>query len=322
MTSTDRDTSFSPWVEVRVPTFKRNGLLIEALQSLLRQTWTAWQAIVFDDAGDRETHAIVQDLNDKRIVYRANPSRLGASGNLNQCFQSNAYYARSSFACCLEDDNWLYPHALESNIVTMQSTGALIMMRNQDIYSRTRSALSKTNATTLGCWFSRDGFYEPIDLIARTFFYTGISNGALFWNVNCSSTLQDTSHVVDPSLQEYVRCWQIKEPLFVQLDAALGYSDPDSPTHRHYTVDKSFSRAIQHAHGQMLRKHGGDLISSVAECGRSFGRLQQAVNSVSNIASLAAVIGLMKRGLPVSWSYVIRGTAKRLFVRSPLKALL
>jgi len=167
-------TKSEGWVEVRVPTYKRNVLLLSCLSSIINQTWQQWRAIVFDDASDNETREVVDEIGDWRICYRANAVRLGAAGNLNQCFQTKGYYAGSLFACCLEDDNWMYPHAIETNIQTLISCGGSIMMRNQDIFKRSDDDIAPTKQTTLGPWFAKSAFYGPVELAARSMFYTGI----------------------------------------------------------------------------------------------------------------------------------------------------
>jgi hypothetical protein len=308
-----------PVVEVRIPTYKRNTLLLECLQSLVGQSWTNWKAKVFDDANDPQARELVGLIGDPRIEYVANASRLGAAGNLNQCFQTRPYYPQSAFACCLEDDNWFYPFALETNVRALQSCGGSILMRNQDVYRRTDVGVSPTGHTTLCSWFEESGFYKPIELAARTFFYTGISNGALFWSTDSLSDLQDPCRVVDPSLQEYIRCWQIRESVFVALDSALAFSDPELPTFRHYTRDKSFSRALQQGYQRLLAVYGDDLISIALKCAKGCGRVEILVNAVSNICTASAFSALTSLGLPVSSRHALRGALKRLIVQSPIE---
>ena len=95
-------------VEVRIPTYKRNDMLSACLDSLISQTWSHWKAIIFDDANDSETRRLVLSKGDSRLTYKPNPVRVGAAANLNQCFQTRGYIRDSVYACCLEDDNWLY----------------------------------------------------------------------------------------------------------------------------------------------------------------------------------------------------------------------
>lgn len=305
-------------VEVRIPTFKRNELLSACLDSLIAQSWPHWKAIVFDDANDIETHNVVQDKRDSRLTYKANPARLGAAANLNQCFQTKGYHNNSTYACCLEDDNWLYPHALESNIDTLRSTNAYIMMRNQDIFTRTTQGVDAAGETTLLQWFPQSRLYAPVELAARSIFYTGISNGALFWRTNAKSNLQDPYSVIDPSLQEYIRCWQIQEPVYVRLESALAYSDPSEKTHRHYTTDKSFSRALQRGHNKLLKEYGQQFIREAYECAKLFGKEDMLSQCFSNIATWHSLSALRLNRLPIKPVFMLRGLIKRLLIASPI----
>lgn len=303
-------------VEVRIPTYNRNNMLSCSLDSLIAQSWQNWRATVFDDANDASTLELVRTKGDSRILYKPNNKRLGAAENLNQCFQTKGYDPNSVYACCLEDDNWLYPNAIKSNIETLKIHDAHILMRNQDIFSRSEEGVTPTGSTTLLQWFSEERLYEPVELAARSIFYTGISNGALFWRTNARTDLQDPYSVIDPSLQEYIRCWQVRDPVYVRLDAALAYSDPVGKTDRHYTSDRSFSRALQQGHRRMLMKYGQDFISKAASCSRLFDMEGKLSQSLSNIATWASMRGLLSEDLPIDINFMLRGIIKRLTVAS------
>jgi hypothetical protein len=55
---------------------------------------------VFDDCLD-DSKSIVEEMSDRRFLYRKNSSPLGASGN-DQCFRRGPYVG-GAFACVLED---------------------------------------------------------------------------------------------------------------------------------------------------------------------------------------------------------------------------
>ncbi len=306
-------------VEVRIPTYKRNDMLSSCLDSLIAQSWSNWKAFIFDDANDVATREVILSKKDGRFIYRPNSARLGAAANLNQCFQTKGYKHCSDYACCLEDDNWLYPYAIETNVETLRSQNAHIMMRNQDIFARSGAVAIPTGESTILKWFQQARFYEPVELAVRSIFYTGISNGALFWRTDAKSNLQDPYFVVDPSLQEYIRCWQMREPVYVRLDPALAYSDPCDKTHRHYTTDKSFSRALQLGHNRLLKKYGKEFISEAHECAKLFGKEHMLSQCFSNIATLHSLAALRSERLPIKPIFVLRGLFKRFFVESPIR---
>ncbi|MCP9820637.1 glycosyltransferase family 2 protein [Synechococcus sp. Cruz-9H2] len=308
-----------PLVEVRIPTYRRPEMLIDALQSLLRQTHQRWLAIVFDDSPDCEAKGIVRSLDDPRISYASNRTRLGAAGNINQCFNPSPLCHEASYFFCLEDDNLIQPQFIELNIVALRESGCAVMMRNQRIFARRSSGHVVVDGTTLGPWFSVTGVYSSLELCARTFFYTGVSNGALFWSRTSRSVLYDRFSVTDPSLQEYVRCWGLSEDIYIDLAPQALYHLPEQPTDRHYTTDKSFSRGIQSAHRALVRTYGARLVCEVVKLGRLYGQEQQSYRGLSNLASFRVSWLIVRCGGRIILKAFLRGLIKRVFIASPLR---
>lgn len=308
----------TPLVEVRIPTYRRPDMLSEALQSLMSQSHNHWVARVFDDSPEREAEPIVAGLHDTRISYVQNPQRLGAAGNLNQCFATAALFSEASHAFCLEDDNLIAPTFMAQNLAVLERTGTSILMRNQAVFQREVGRHVATAATTLDPWFRESRAYTPLELHARTFFYTGVSNGGLFWSTRASSSLQDPSNAVDPSLQEYIRCWQIKEDVYVDLLPLASYWEPCGSTDRHYTIDRSFSRGIQDAHLQLATLHGPALTTCVLNLGAEFGCEPTAVGGLSNLGSLNILLQVVQCSRRPAIAFFLRGLVKRFLIPSPI----
>lgn len=105
----------SPWLSVLIPTFQRDTLLQEALQSVLSQKPVdfSWELIVVDNtplSEDGSTPAlnIVRTIGDIRILYYHNRVNLGSGYNWNRA----AELARGKWLCFLHDDDLLCPNAL------------------------------------------------------------------------------------------------------------------------------------------------------------------------------------------------------------------
>jgi len=107
----------------------------------------------------------------------------------------------------------------------------------------------------------------------------------------------------------------------VRLDSALAYSDPEAPTFRHYTKDKSFSRAIQHGGSYLLRTYGHPFLSYALECAIQYQKTDLLTNSISNLGSFDALLWLFNERLSLRYRSVMRGIVKKLLVKSPLKHL-
>lgn len=76
---------------------------MDALRSLVAQTWTAWEAIVIDNLSDDDTVEVVDRINDDRIrlVRFSNHGIIGASRN------EGIRHATADLVCFLDsDDTW------------------------------------------------------------------------------------------------------------------------------------------------------------------------------------------------------------------------
>lgn len=274
-------------------------------------------AIVLDDSPEREAEEVVRDLQDQRIRYQWNPTNLGAAGNLSQAFQSSSLLG-AKYACVLEDDNWLLPKFLAENVRILEESQACILHRNQFIYSRASETPVPLEGTTLGNRFFRPGLMSPCELHAGAFFFPGVSNGALFWNTSTKSHLGIQIGVKDPSLQEYCRCIEINEASYFASEPLAVYADvPRQLTSRHYTTDRTFSRALQHIWREILRYHGPEVIEyaqGIANRTNASAILEKNVLSTINFSCpRSPVFTNRQRAVTVA-----RGIVKAMFVHNPL----
>ncbi len=101
--------NFQPFFSVIICTFNRARLLPRALDSVLAQTETSWEAVVVDDGSRDETHAIVRRYADEfpnvRYLYHANR---GLSPSRNVGIAA----AAGEFVTFLDSDDWYLPEHL------------------------------------------------------------------------------------------------------------------------------------------------------------------------------------------------------------------
>ena len=93
-----------PTVSVIIATYNYGSYLPAALDSVLAQTFTDWEAIIVDDASTDNTSEVVRPyLSDARVRYHRT-DHLGAAGARNVAIG----LARGSFLAILDaDDRWL-----------------------------------------------------------------------------------------------------------------------------------------------------------------------------------------------------------------------
>lgn len=98
-------------ISVTMCTFNGAQFVAAQIESILAQTWTNFELVVFDDASTDETPNIVQAYarRDSRIIFRQNPHRLGYNENFTRALGAarGAYIAPAD-----QDDVWL-PRKLE-----------------------------------------------------------------------------------------------------------------------------------------------------------------------------------------------------------------
>jgi glycosyltransferase len=95
------------WLSIVIPTYRRAGLLRQALHSALNQSEpTGYEIVVVDNDPDptqREAEGLVSLLGDARIAYHRNASNLGMVGNWNRGLR----LARGEWVTVLPDDDML-----------------------------------------------------------------------------------------------------------------------------------------------------------------------------------------------------------------------
>ena len=94
-------------VSVIVPTYNRAGLISQAIDSVLRQTYSDFELIVVDDGSTDDTEAVVRAYGD-RVRYIWTPN--GGTGHARNV---GTQHARGNYLTFLDSDDLLYPYALE-----------------------------------------------------------------------------------------------------------------------------------------------------------------------------------------------------------------
>jgi glycosyltransferase involved in cell wall biosynthesis len=106
-----------PLVRVFVPTYRRQTLLLRALESLRAQSFTDWVCEIHnDDPADCFPDQFVNVIRDPRIVVRNHQRNLGSSATFNLFYHPTS----EPFYSLLEDDNWWEPQFLDRMIYELK----------------------------------------------------------------------------------------------------------------------------------------------------------------------------------------------------------
>ncbi len=107
------------FVSVVIPTYSRNDMLVNAINSVLKQTHQNFEILVIDDnKEDSEWRKSTEELmkaydKDARIRYIKNSVNMGGSGARNEGIKAS----KGDYIAFLDDDDEYYPERIEKQII-------------------------------------------------------------------------------------------------------------------------------------------------------------------------------------------------------------
>src|SRR5262245_9212309 len=106
-----------PTVSVIIPTFNRSKLVVNAIESVLCQTYRDYEIIVVDDGStDNTAEALTPYMDRTRYVFQAN---LGTSAAKN----TGLRLARGKWISILDSDDFWLPTKLEAQLKALAILG-------------------------------------------------------------------------------------------------------------------------------------------------------------------------------------------------------
>lgn len=103
----------SPRFSVIIPAYNHSAYIIQAMDSVLEQTYTDWELIVIDDASSDDTWATIKEhslVSDPRCLSLRHESNRGAHATLNEGIS----LARGEWVAILNSDDYFLPKRLET----------------------------------------------------------------------------------------------------------------------------------------------------------------------------------------------------------------
>jgi len=119
-----------PLVSVIIPTYNRSSLVSEAVDSVLKQTFTDFELIVIDD-GSTDKTAEGLDPSKGRLVYCFQNNR-GVSAARNQGLR----LARGQWIAFLDSDDLWLPEKLETQIRFFSQSPEALICQTEEIWIR------------------------------------------------------------------------------------------------------------------------------------------------------------------------------------------
>lgn len=127
------------FISIVIPTFRREKLLAETIQSILNQeNFEDYEIVVVDNdpifGVITETEKVIRSFNSNKILYYRNRENLEMYGNWNRCIE----LARSKWVCMVHDDDALVKNHLVTmtNIIKKNSKISYLACRHNNIDER------------------------------------------------------------------------------------------------------------------------------------------------------------------------------------------
>jgi glycosyltransferase involved in cell wall biosynthesis len=135
-------------VSIIIPTFNRSGLLVEAIESSLKQDYQNFEVIISDNASTDNTPSVVKKYTgDVRVKYFRNNENIGMIGNWRKCIYE--YISGDFFILISDDDYFIKDDYLSKAMELVQESPELVMVfANRTTYYEN---LNKRE-TTLNCF--------------------------------------------------------------------------------------------------------------------------------------------------------------------------
>lgn len=72
---------------ILMPVYNGAGIILDAINSILRQDFKNYEIIISDDSSKDNTEQVIKSIKDKRIKYHRNKKNLGYGKNMERCRQ-------------------------------------------------------------------------------------------------------------------------------------------------------------------------------------------------------------------------------------------
>lgn len=106
----------APLISVIIATYDRLSFLLQAIESVKRQTYKNWELIIVDDGSEDGTTDAIKKLHDDRIQLIC----LQHSGNLGMLWNTGAKKSKGEWLAFLDSDDLWLPDKLELQLQTLK----------------------------------------------------------------------------------------------------------------------------------------------------------------------------------------------------------
>ncbi len=131
-----------PLVTVTIPMYNNAKFIRQTIESVLSQTYTNFELLVYDDYSTDGSYEIVRSISDPRLKLFRNPQNLGPEGNWNNAVSN----VQGTYVKLICGDDILYPQCLERQVDILErhaSEGVALVCGQRTIIDAESKALIK-----------------------------------------------------------------------------------------------------------------------------------------------------------------------------------
>lgn len=149
-----------PYVTVTIPMYNNERFIGETINSVLSQTFTDFELLIYDDHSTDGSYDIAASINDSRIRLFRNPENLGPEGNWNKAVSM----VRGKYVKLVCGDDLLYPECLEKQVAAfddpLNAGVSLVSSQRTIIDPEGKTLIKKVN-------FVDGGRKDPVEVIRK-----------------------------------------------------------------------------------------------------------------------------------------------------------
>lgn len=136
-----------PLVSIVLPVYNAGDFLVEAILSVINQTYKNWELICVDDASIDNSLSILQEfaLHDQRIKIYSNPRNLGVALTSNFAISKT----KGKFLSRMDADDVMFPNKIEKQVkFLLKNPGVVIVGGQCQLINRERELIGKKTFPT------------------------------------------------------------------------------------------------------------------------------------------------------------------------------
>lgn len=107
-----------PLVSIIIPTYNRASIIVNALDSLLSQSYSNWECLVVDDQSDDDSEEVLRAYNLKDHKFRFYVRDRQPKG-APTCRNIGLKHAKGDYVIFLDSDDYLLPFCLEQRVLAI-----------------------------------------------------------------------------------------------------------------------------------------------------------------------------------------------------------